>query len=431
MIGNPPYIKEYVCKAAFDGFREVSPYYMGKMDLWYGFACHGIDMLAPHGQLCFIAQNNWTTSAGAKKMRKKVIADTRIVQMIDFNDYMVFSEDNPGGPQIQTMIMQFEKSNEEDNYVFCYRTLAAGSTREQMRDIIGECVSSAITCVQPVVSRMANVESSISLVAESPILRKLEKKMNFKFEDDEVVQGIIGNPDEAFKIEDAELNGLSKSEKAFVHKFYTHTDRYVTHPSSTNVIYLSAKSSPGFKLGDYPGIKARIEPYAEKLKDRREVLNGRLKWYYMHWPRSKATFDACPKIVWAARTEGRNFMYTENEFYGSRNLFYLETNRINLKYLLGVLNSSLYKYYMDQKLKHLGALLQLDKGQIVKVPIFNPEGQCQKPIIALVDKILAAKAKDAQADTSELESQIDTLVYDLYGLTEEEIAVVEGRLKLG
>ena len=149
----------------------------------------------------------------------------------------------------------------------------------------------------------------------------------------------------------------------------------------------------------------------------------------MHWPRSKATFDACPKIVWAARTEGRNFMYTENEFYGSRNLFYLETNRINLKYLLGVLNSSLYKYYMDQKLKHLGALLQLDKGQIVKVPIFNPEGQCQKPIIALVDKILAAKAKDAQADTSELESQIDTLVYDLYGLTKDEIALVENKNK--
>ena len=43
VIGNPPYIKEYTNKDTFDGFRENSPYYVGKMDLWYGFACHGLD----------------------------------------------------------------------------------------------------------------------------------------------------------------------------------------------------------------------------------------------------------------------------------------------------------------------------------------------------------------------------------------------------
>ena len=49
----------------------------------------------------------------------------------------------------------------------------------------------------------------------------------------------------------------------------------------------------------------------------------------------------------------------------------------------------------------------------------------QRPIIALVDKILAAKRADPQADTSAWEREIDGLVYALYGLTEEEIAVVE------
>ena len=85
VIGNPPYVKEYVNRHAFDGFRETSPYYMGKMDLWYGFACHGIDLLCQSGHLCFIAQNNWTTSAGAKKMRNKIVEDACILQMIDFN----------------------------------------------------------------------------------------------------------------------------------------------------------------------------------------------------------------------------------------------------------------------------------------------------------------------------------------------------------
>lgn len=50
----------------------------------------------------------------------------------------------------------------------------------------------------------------------------------------------------------------------------------------------------------------------------------------------------------------------------------------------------------------------------------------QQPIITLVDKILAAKKANPQADTSDLEHQIDQLVYKLYNLTPDEIAVIEG-----
>ena len=51
----------------------------------------------------------------------------------------------------------------------------------------------------------------------------------------------------------------------------------------------------------------------------------------------------------------------------------------------------------------------------------------QKPIISLVDKILTTKKADSSADTTEWEKQIDHKVYELYGLTEDEIAIVEGR----
>jgi hypothetical protein len=46
-------------------------------------------------------------------------------------------------------------------------------------------------------------------------------------------------------------------------------------------------------------------------------------------------------------------------------------------------------------------------------------------IVKLVDKILAIKRKNIKADVSELEAEIDQLVYQLYGLTPEEIAIVE------
>lgn len=60
-------------------------------------------------------------------------------------------------------------------------------------------------------------------------------------------------------------------------------------------------------------------------------------------------------------------------------------------------------------------------------PIPIPPQPNDEQISALVERILAAKRADPQADTSELEREIDRLVYALYGLTEEEIAVVEGR----
>ncbi len=86
VIGNPPYIKEYTNKEAFEHVR-LSPYYEGKMDLWYLFACRGLDWLKPEsGILAYIATNNWVTNAGAKKLRAKITVDTRIEQFIDFGN---------------------------------------------------------------------------------------------------------------------------------------------------------------------------------------------------------------------------------------------------------------------------------------------------------------------------------------------------------
>lgn len=58
------------------------------------------------------------------------------------------------------------------------------------------------------------------------------------------------------------------------------------------------------------------------------------------------------------------------------------------------------------------------------IPVVVPERQAE--IIKLVDEILAAKAANPDTDTSNLENEIDKLVYDLYGLDEDEIAIVEG-----
>ena len=68
---------------------------------------------------------------------------------------------------------------------------------------------------------------------------------------------------------------------------------------------------------------------------------------------------------------------------------------------------------------------QIDKEPLLSIPIHNASDKKQQSFITLVDQILATKKKDPNADISALERQIDEMVYKLYDLTPEEIAIVE------
>ncbi len=71
-------------------------------------------------------------------------------------------------------------------------------------------------------------------------------------------------------------------------------------------------------------------------------------------------------------------------------------------------------------------MLELYQKPLSEIPIKRISLAEQKPFVELVDRILEAKRGDHQGDTTNLERQVDQLVYELYDLTDDEIAVVEG-----
>ena len=73
--------------------------------------------------------------------------------------------------------------------------------------------------------------------------------------------------------------------------------------------------------------------------------------------------------------------------------------------------------------------MELIAKPLSEIPIKKIPDSAQKPFIKLVDRILVEKKDDPQMDTTALEREIDRLVYELYGLTEDEIAIVEGTAK--
>jgi len=106
----------------------------------------------------------------------------------------------------------------------------------------------------------------------------------------------------------------------------------------------------------------------------------------------------------------------------------MTNDEINLKYILGIINSKLISFWFAQSFGKLQRKIfpQFKVKELRTFPIKVVSPDDQLPVISKVEKILTAKQAQTEADTSIIEQEIDRLVYELYELTPEEIAVVEG-----
>ena len=440
VIGNPPYIKEYTSKSAFDGFRETSPYYMGKMDLWYGFACHGIDLLKNKGSLCFIAQNNWTTSSGAKLMRKKVLEDSKILQMLDFNTYMIFEN-----ADIQTMVMLFEKNTTADKYTFDYRTLLADAEKDDLLSLLKKQDTEKTKYLEPKIDRTALKDKLLTFNGNDDIFEKIANGKLFLLKN-EVAQGIVfpqdfldkkgakvlGNEfsqgDSVFGLTAETLENLQLSdvEKALIKPYFTSEEiqRYFVLPKNSKwLIYTDSSFKKKEVMKPYPKLKEHLDKY-------KAIITSDNAPYGLHRAREEHFFKG-EKIISLRKCVSKpSFAWCDFDTYVTQTYFVIQTSRWNMKFLTGVLNSKLVAFWLKNKGKMQGSNYQVDKEPLLNIPLPNAtaeEQPLQKKIIDLVDKILQVKKADAGADTSAEEAEIDRLVYALYGLSAEEIEAIEGK----
>ena len=447
VIGNPPYIKEYTDRHAFDGFREKSPYYQGKMDIWYGFVCISVDLLKTSGNLCFIASNNWITNYGASIMRNKVINETQIKKILDFYCYMIFECSD-----IQTMVMLFQKDYNFDNYEFDYRKLKGNNlTISSVNDLLQKTKSEDTVFFSPKIEKKKYLNTFF--VFNKPEIENILQKMlnieNIKLSDNEVAQGIVfpqdflnkknqkilGNGfnvgDGIFalsKIEKESLN-LSNKEKELIKPYYTTEELHRYYGSNKNkywLIYTSSEFRKPYKIKPYPNIKNHLDKF-------RKVITSDFKPYGLHRTRKEKFFKGEKIIALRKCSKEPIFTYTDFDCYVSATFYVIKTERTNIKFLTGFLNSKLCAFWLRYKGKMQGNNFQIDKEPLLNISIPKITEANQQPFIILVDQILnITKAEDylenteKQAKVKDLEKKIDKLVYELYGLIEEEIRLVEG-----
>lgn len=407
---------------------------MGKMDLWYGFACHGIDMLRTNGVLCFIAQNNWTTSTGAKKMRNKIVNDSKILQLIDFNTYMVF--ENAG---IQTMVMIFEKNNHTNNYAFDYRLIIQGNEKEDMLAILSKQQRNT-KYISPIIKRECYSNQLLTFSNEDQIYGKISHNKLY-LQEDEIAQGIVFPQDFLNKKGAEKLNnkykvgtgifGLSQGEKeqlnlieieyTLIKPYFTteQIHRYYTDDQNTKwLIYTDSSFRQKEKMSTYPNIKMHLDKFLS-------IFTSDNKPYGLHRSRKEQFFQG-EKIISLRKCVGKPcFSYSSFDCYVTQTFFCIKTNRWNMKFLTGLLNSKLVAFWLKDKGKMQGGNYQIDKEPLLNIPLPIVSTTEQHPIITIVDSILTKKKQNSSADISCEELAIDKLVYTLYDLTEDEIKLIE------
>ena len=197
--------------------------------------------------------------------------------------------------------------------------------------------------------------------------------------------------------------------------------RYYAHDKNEYwLIYTSSKFKNPSEIKPYPNIKKHLDKF-------QTVITSDNKPYGLHRTREESFFKG-EKIIVQRKCAGKPvFTYTDFDTYVSATFYVIKTNRLNQKYLTGLLNSKLIEFWLKNKGKMQGNNFQLDKEPLLNIPICSPSETKQIEIQNLVDQILTLKKENPKADTSNLENQIDVLVYALYELTQEEIAGVEGR----
>ncbi|WP_120919274.1 DUF7149 domain-containing protein [Helicobacter pylori] len=440
IIGNPPYIKEGGNKELFASTKRLRTY-QGKMDIWYHFVGIGLEILKQNRVLSFIATNNWTTNAGAEKLRNILLRETQFISLIDFGDYRVFES-----ADIQTMIMCFKKIISPNQYFFDYRKIITKKPSDtnritllQRKECEGNLYLNAKIEKKNLINKtlfFSHFDSIFNTILKNAILflnkkeitngihphyDRINKKINEKFSNQ------FFNGEGIFVLSEAEKNNLKLSQKEMklLKPSYETAEimKYLTLSQNQHwIIYTDSSFKNPKSMDDYPNLKKHLDRF-------KEVITSDNKPYGLHRARDERFFTGNPRIIVLRKCAKEPiFSYVNFDCYVSATFYIIKTKRFDSKFLVGLLNSLLIRFWLKYRGKVQGNNYQIDKEPLMNIPLIKIT-KSNKPtadkIIALVDKILALKEKDPKANTQELEKEIDALVYQLYHLTDEEIKIIE------
>jgi adenine-specific DNA-methyltransferase len=458
VIANPPYIGEKGNKEIFQDVKKthLNEFYIKKMDYFYFFFHKALNISNVNSNFVFITTNYYVTATGAKMLRKDIFNRASILKLINFGEAKIFQsalgqhnlitilsrKNTPQNTKIistnrkgiinnSEYIKIFEGIDNETKYQTLSKEKLYYGDDKYIRIELSDTLKMDNT-IQNILDKIKSKGKPLGDICDvNQGLRTGADKVSPKHLSLYNESANYDKGDGIFILKETEVNNLNLNEfeKSKIKKLYKNSDikKYFAKSKTPYVIIdIFWPNDRNLDIKKIPNIINHLSKFKEILEGRKENANGLDKAiangkYYFGSVRRKLDFSL-PKIISPQRSRINTFGYTTNEWFASADVYYITNSdgNINLKYILGLLNSKLYFLWLYNKGKRKGEMLELYQKPLTEIPIFIYNS---KRIIELVDNILELKEKGK--NSSDLEQQIDNLVYKLYELTYDEVLVVE------
>ena len=357
VIGNPPYVRQEKIKEIKPYLKEHYKTYTGVADLYVYFFEKGLNVLKEKGIFAFICSNKFAKAKYGEKLRK-LILENQLKIYNDFTGVKVFKE-----ASVDTCVIQIKKDYKEnneiyvnDNYLMKQNRLEYASFSFNSKEIL---------------------DLQEKILNQGTLIKNLDIKINY---------GIKTGFNKAFIIDKDTKNkliGLDSNNKEIIkpllrgrdiHKWKKlYKDLYLIHS-------FDGLDTPK----KYPYIYTYLKQYQEELEKRYD--KGK-EWYNLRACAYDDLFEK-EKIIYSEISNEPSFTLDFEKHYLGNTAYIMNSESINLKYLLGLLNSNVLFWIFKKICYNLGNKgFRFIKNFVEQLPIIL-DNENQENVICLVDNIL-------------------------------------------
>ncbi|MEX0684387.1 MAG: Eco57I restriction-modification methylase domain-containing protein [Balneolales bacterium] len=416
VIGNPPYIRQEEIKDHKPYLKIFYKTYTGTADLYVFFVEKGLDILKKKGHFCFIMPNKWMQTEYGKKLRAS-LTEVQLQAIVNFGDLQVFDE-------ATTYPCIINISKEAPSAKFITISVKTLSFSDGFNDYIKNNSNLLI-------NELSSEPWQISSSADNAILNKINKNCLplVDYLRGEAHYGIKTGLTEAFLVDENRkkeiISADPKSENLLkavlrgrtIKKWYSESDK---------LWLIGTFPALNLNINNYPAISDHLKAFGKTRLEQSGKKGSRKKTSY-DW------FETQDSIVYWKEFEKPKIMYQRFQvkpcfIYDTKGLYCNDSMWIiskDDKVLVAILNSRIGWWLISKYCSAIQNGYQLIWKYFSQIPIPNAHEEEAKQIGSLVDQILESKKRDIEVDVSTLEKKIDQRVYKLYGLSREEIAIVE------
>ena len=394
VIGNPPYInienlpiktKDYL----FKNYRACK----GRTDIYIAFLEKSISILNVKGIMSYILPYAFAMQKYGEKMREILIENHNIREIVDASSYRIF--ENAIVYNIVLIIGKYKLQNLTKVRLHYSNTdfdVRGGKEFLINQDVFAELKDSRLE-TNPYVFESLKLKGKVwenAVRFDQICLIAYGARLNHRSEK-------LGK---SHYISQSEiLGGKRFCEGKNIERYFFSQEGWLNYIPDEHYNPMFPELFENKKL-----------MFINVVKDRLRFAYDDEGFYNSHTVINCVRLDLLSK---ATHTSARRVLRISDTYFAKK---------YDYKFLLGILNSRFTNWYF---LNFLSEGLHFYPNDAKELPIPDVTPEQQLPIIEFVDKILEAKHTDPEADTSSLEDEIDKLVYDLYDLTDDEIAIVE------